>query len=111
MPAKHKKLTIEAARQKFHDNITYERAVAGVIGFLAIGATFYHFVEKLPWVDAIYFTAITLTTVGYGDISPKTNFGKMFTVFYLLVGLTLFVVLARVVLNETLLRAIKRRQK
>lgn len=61
--------------------------VYAVLGLIAIGTTFYHYVEGLSWVDALYFTVITLTTIGYGDFSPKTDVGKLFTVAYALVGL------------------------
>lgn len=61
------------------------------VGFVAVfvlgvGTVFYHFVEKLTWLNAIYFSTITLTTVGYGDITPQTEIGKLFTIFYVLLG-------------------------
>ncbi|GAB4521009.1 MAG: hypothetical protein OHK0046_31860 [Anaerolineae bacterium] len=58
-----------------------------VITLLITGTLVYHFVEGWRWVDAFYFSVITLTTVGYGDFSPKTDVGKLFTVFYILSGL------------------------
>ncbi len=58
-----------------------------VVSVILTGSTFYYFVEKMSIVDSIYFCVITLTTVGYGDISPTTNMGKIFTVFYIFLGL------------------------
>lgn len=54
------------------------------------GAVFYHLVEGLNYIDAIYFTACTLTTVGYGDITPKTDLGKLFTALFTFVGYGFF---------------------
>ena len=54
--------------------------------WLVIGTIVYHFIEKLNWIDSLYFSTITLTTVGYGDISPQTDIGKMFTILYVIVG-------------------------
>ena len=54
---------------------------------LLIGTIAYHFIEKWSWVDSMYFSVITLTTIGYGDISPQTDGGKIFTIVYILVGL------------------------
>lgn len=54
---------------------------------LGIGSTVYHYVEGWGWIDSLYFSVITLTTIGYGDFSPQTDAGKVFTIFYILIGL------------------------
>jgi voltage-gated potassium channel len=53
---------------------------------LAVGTLVYHYVEHLAWIDAYYFSVVTLATVGYGDFTPHTVFGKLFTTFYIFVG-------------------------
>ncbi|MBT4905065.1 MAG: two pore domain potassium channel family protein [Flavobacteriaceae bacterium] len=54
-----------------------------IIGF---GTTFYHYIEGWSWIDAAYFSVITLTTIGYGDFSPATDLGKLFTIGYIVIG-------------------------
>lgn len=54
---------------------------------LVAGMFFYHRVEGWTLLNALYFSVLTLTTVGYGDFSPHTNVGRIFTIFYVLVGL------------------------
>lgn len=61
------------------------------LSYLAIGTVFYHLVEKWRWLDSLYFTVITLATVGYGDYAPKTDAGKIFTIFYVFIGIGIFV--------------------
>ncbi len=57
-----------------------------LVAVLGIGAVFYHHVENLSWLNSVYFCVVTLTTVGYGDITPQTELGRLFTIFYILIG-------------------------
>ncbi len=58
-----------------------------VIVMLVSGTFFYWRVEGWSLLDSLYFSVITLTTVGYGDFSPSTTAGKIFTIFYIFIGL------------------------
>mgnify|MGYP001041399236 CR=1 FL=1 len=51
------------------------------------GSITYHYLEDWSWVDAIYFSVVTLTTVGFGDFAPQTDEGKIFTIFYIIIGI------------------------
>ena len=62
-----------------------------VVTLVGGGVFFYRQVEDLSWVDSFYFTVVTLTTVGYGDIAPQTTAGKIFTTIYLLIGIGVLV--------------------
>jgi hypothetical protein len=75
------------------------------------GAWFYHIVEKLNWVDAVYFCTITLTTIGYGDIVPHTNAGKLFTAAYALMGIGIIATFANILVRGAGLRRQIRKSK
>jgi len=62
-----------------------------VLFTLAMGTLFYHSVEGWSWLDSLYFSVITLTTVGYGDFTPQTASGKIFTMIYIFLGLGILV--------------------
>jgi voltage-gated potassium channel len=74
-----------------------------VFVFFTTSVVFALFADKArgveAYVDALYFTVTTLTTTGYGDITPQTTFGKLFAVFIMVVGVALFVQLARVIVQ------------
>jgi len=58
-----------------------------VVVILIVGTVFYHGIEQWRWLDAFYFSAISLTTVGYGDLAPATDLGKIFTILYIFSGI------------------------
>ena len=61
---------------------------------LISGVIFYTEVEGWSYIDALYFSVITMATIGYGDLVPETTFGKVFTMFYALISVGIFVSLA-----------------
>lgn len=74
---------------EFLRNPHYRKLLVTSMVIIGIGMVFYHFVEGWSWVDACYFSVVTLTTIGYGDIAPHTDAGKIFTVVYIISGLGL----------------------
>ena len=64
------------------------------------GALFYHLIEGWSYLDSVYFSAITLTTIGYGDFSPKTDAGKLFTIIYIGVGVGLILTFINTVFSH-----------
>ncbi len=69
------------------DEHRFNILISTVIVTLLIGTLFYNFVEGWNVLDSMYFSVITLTTVGYGDLAPITDAGKIFTSFYVLIGI------------------------
>jgi voltage-gated potassium channel len=51
--------------------------VAGTVGYTVLG---------FPWLDALYQTVTTVTTVGFREVQPLTAGGQAFTIVLILVG-------------------------
>lgn len=64
------------------NNILYITCVTIFIGALGISV-----VENMKFSDALWWSFVTVTTVGYGDISPSTSFGRIIAVILMIVGI------------------------
>ncbi|KNA12237.1 hypothetical protein SOVF_127750 [Spinacia oleracea] len=53
---------------------------------IGVGTLFLYFVEDLSWVDSLYLSALSVTTVGYGDKAFSTLSGRLFASVWLLVS-------------------------
>ena len=64
-------------------------AIILLIGVIAIGILGFKFMAHYSWVDAIYMTVITITTVGFGEVQPLDDFSKIFTIFLILTSVVI----------------------
>ena len=78
----------------------YRSLIIWVLFTLVIGTVFYHNVEGWSWLDSLYFSVVTLATVGYGDLAPATEYGRAFTIVYIMLGLGLLTSFAAMLAQE-----------
>ncbi len=60
---------------------------------LVFGAFAFHWIERWSYLDALYFCVVSLATVGYGDLAPKTPFGRAFAIIYIINGVAILLAL------------------
>lgn len=79
-----------------HEHLTGVKPPPGFIAtmatlciLLSLGTVFYSSEEGWSYIDSVYFSVVTLTTVGYGDLHPTTTTSKLFTIAYIFIGVGL----------------------
>jgi len=60
--------------------------LARLVGFVLFGALGFMLVEHWNFLDSLFMTVITLTTVGYGETHPLSTAGKLYTILLILIG-------------------------
>lgn len=90
-------------------------ASLAILGTICFGAFGFYFFENLTPVESLYFATETVTTVGYGDLAPKTTQGRVFTIFFMLLGggtvLYALTALAQAVIQSEIIEALGINQK
>jgi voltage-gated potassium channel len=105
MPLSNHEMDIKEARR-----IHREFQILAIISLLTLGTgtIMFRMLENWEWIDSLYFSTVSLTTVGYGDITPVTTEGKLFAIFYLLIGIGIIAALINnMVKNQVAKRKIK----
>ena len=81
-------------------------AIGGIMLLVAIGTTGYILIADMSFIDALYMSVITISTVGFEEVKPLGPGGRIFTMFLIVTGvgtaLYLFTVAAELVVEGQL---------
>jgi Ni,Fe-hydrogenase I cytochrome b subunit len=64
-----------------------------ILLLLSTGAVFYSEVEKYDLIDALYFSVMIMSTIGYGELNLSTSTAKIFTIVYAFTSIGVFIAL------------------
>lgn len=79
------------------------RALLYWVGIILLtGTLFYNRIEGWSLLDSFYFSVITLTTIGYGDLTPTQPISKLFTICYIFIGLSILLAFINQLAGERL---------
>jgi hypothetical protein len=67
----------------------FRSMILAAVSLIAFGTTFYWAAEDWTVTESLYFSVVSLTTVGYGDLVPTTDESRLFTALYLILGVGL----------------------
>ena len=86
------------------DRMLLVMCLFSLLALLVFGTFLFQAIEGWHPIDAFYFTGMTMTTIGYGDVTPHTFLGKIITVFFafISVGIAMYSlsVIARTALRQ-----------
>jgi hypothetical protein len=82
----------------------FHALVSLMLVLLVTGTMFYVLHEGWSIVDALYFCVMTMSTVGYGDLTPTSSLSKIFTIVYSLITIGVFVGVASKLAHAMLVR-------
>jgi voltage-gated potassium channel len=89
------------------------RAVVGLLAINAFGTIGYMWIEELSFLDALYMTVITVATVGYGEVQPLHQAGRVFTIVLIVSAAStaayLFTQIAQALVETSLREVLSRR--
>lgn len=68
------------------NSVRLRLVLIAVLGALVLGTLVFHVLEGWSILDSLYVTAQTVTTVGFGDLTPRTRGGRAFTVVFMIVS-------------------------
>ena len=66
---------------------------------ILFGVSGYMSIEHWDFLDALYMAVTTLTTVGYGEVHELSNPGRIFTIFFIIIGVVYFLYIAGAVVQ------------
>jgi K+ transport systems, NAD-binding component len=82
---------LENGEERFRTSVN---RLAGAIGLLVLailsGMVGYHIIEGFTWFEAYYMSLVTLSTVGFGEVFPLSDSGRIFTSFLILFNIGFF---------------------
>ena len=89
-------------------------AIAFLLSVLAIGVLGYRYISDFGWLDALYMTIITVTTVGFMEVRPLDDESKIFTVILIITSVFIFAyaisVITEYILSRNSLQILKNKK-
>jgi hypothetical protein len=82
-----------------------------VMVVLFVGTFVFRALEDWSIIDSLYFSVVTLATIGYGDLTPTSDVAKLFSIAYIFVGVGILGVFISAVSRASMQRTLERKER
>lgn len=65
--------------------------ISSMVAVLVSGTVMFRRLEDWTWIESLYFTVVTTTTVGYGDLHPTTDTSRLVASIFILIGVIVLI--------------------
>lgn len=86
-------------------------AIVILLSWIGVGTLSFHHLEEWNWIQSFYFSVVTITTVGYGDLTPTNDASRLFAAIYILIGVSIGVAALGIIGAELIRRGKSRVNK
>ena len=98
-------------RHGIKNDVEFRILLFFLITLLAGATLFYYREEGWSVIDSLYFSVMTMSTIGHGDLVPTTTLSKMFTIIFALLSIGIFVALMSKIVGIVIRLKMLRRTK
>lgn len=77
-------------------------ALSTLLTWIGVGTVVFHLLEPWSLIESFYFSVVTISTVGFGDLVPSSDITRLFTAIYILIGVSIGVASLGVIGAEVL---------
>ncbi len=84
-------LMIKLIIQGLREDREFRFLLVFIVLLLIASTAFYMIAERWTCIDSIYFSVMTMATIGYGDLTPTTDVSKIFTIVFSFLSVGSFV--------------------
>jgi len=81
---------MQIVKRKLSPNKSIILAIVFLLSMIAIGISGYSLIEGYSFINAIFMTIITISTVGYREVQPLSDNGKIFTIILIVFSFGIF---------------------
>lgn len=92
------------------ENVKLQIVIYILVFIFVSGTIAFHIIEGWSWIDSFYFLSMTVTTVGYGDLTPTTTIAKLLTVIYSFVSIGLILMVLQAFSKHYIEKRYEKRQ-